>query len=217
LYRLGVVLLLFTGVFWAQTPAPASLEWQDRWDSYLHRTYSWQRVGMLGAETAFDQAFHLDKCGRPPYCFPHSFGGAMVGRITSTTIELGLGGLLKEDIRRRPSGLTGFHKRVVFALVHAPLARGPDGEWRPAYSRFVGTAGAFVVASEWAGRPITRNRMAQSFGWSLTDYFQEALFTEFEPDMKRFGTRLLKKCGWNQTRMSRTTSPDIPVSRTSKP
>jgi hypothetical protein len=172
---------------------------------------------MLGAETAFDQAFHLDKCGRPPYCFPHSFGGAMVGRITSTTIELGLGGLLKEDIRRRPSGLTGFHKRVVFALVHAPLARGPDGEWRPAYSRFVGTAGAFVVASEWAGRPITRNRMAQSFGWSLTDYFQEALFTEFEPDMKRFGTRLLKKCGWNQTRMSRTTSPDIPVSRTSKP
>ncbi len=214
MYRLGVGLLLAVTALSAQTPASGSLEWQDRWDSYVQRTYSWQRVGMLGVETAFDQMFNLEKCGRPPYCFPHSFGRAMASRVASTSLELGAGALFREDIRRRPSGLTGIRKRAIFALIHAPLARGPDGQWRPAYSRFVGTAGAFVVSSEYAGRPLTGSRVAQAFGWSMADYLQCAVLTEFEPDIRRIGMGLLKRV---QTKVSRNRSADLPISLGSKP
>lgn len=198
MHRLSACVLfpVFASALWAQTAQPEQavpLEWHDRWDSYLERTYSWKRIGMLGVETMFDQTFQFRKCMRAPYCFPHNFGAALARRTTRTTMELGFGALLHEDIRRRPSGLQGFRERAVFALVHATLAQGPDGEWRPAYSRFAGTAGAVVVSSAWRGRPLTAGHLSQSFGWSVTSYFQDAVMTEFEPDMKRIAYRWLKK------------------------
>src|ERR1700687_873098 len=102
MHRLGVLLALLTCSLRAQTPDAALLGWQERWDNYVERTYSWQRIGMVAAETAFDQGFQLRKCGRPPYCFPHQFGRAVAARTARTTIELGAGALLREDIRRRP-------------------------------------------------------------------------------------------------------------------
>jgi hypothetical protein len=82
---------------------------------------------------------------------------------------------------------------VSFALLHAPLATGPDGEWRPAYSRFAGTFGGAVVSSAWSGRPITAPRVFEGFGWSLSSYFQDALWAEFGPDVKRFSQRLTNR------------------------
>jgi hypothetical protein len=79
--------------------------------------------------------------------------------------------------------------------LHAPLAKGPDGEWRPAYSRFAGTLGGVTVSSAWRGRPLTASRLYEGFGWSATSYFQDALWTEFEPDMKRTARRALGRIG----------------------
>lgn len=183
---------------YAQSAATVPLAWQDRWDNYVDRTYNWKRVGLVAAESAFEQSFQLRKCGRPPYCMPHSVGGSLVRRTSRTTIELGVGALLKEDIRRRPSGLPGFRQRVVFALTHAMLAKGPDGEWRPAYSRYAGTLGAITVSSAWQGRPLTTGRLARSFGLSATNYFQDSLFNEFEPDLRRLGMR-----AWRNLRRNR--------------
>lgn len=194
LFRLGCVLFpVLAAALSAQTVDPNPLEWRERWDNYVERTYSWKRIGMVGAETIFDQTFQFRKCARAPYCFPHHFGAALARRTTRTTMELGMGALLNEDIRRRPSGLHGFRKRAAYALIHAPLARGPNGEWRPAYSRFAGTAGAVVVSSAWFGKPLTAAHLSHSFGWSVTSYFQDSLMTEFEPDMKRVALRWLKK------------------------
>jgi hypothetical protein len=104
-------------------------------------------------------------------------------------MELAAGALLNEDLRRRPSNLPGFRRRLSYALLHAPLAIGPDGEWRPAYSRFAGTLGAVAVSSAWDGRPLTAARISESFGWTATSYFQDAVMTEFGPDLKRMGHR----------------------------
>jgi len=104
-------------------------------------------------------------------------------------MELAAGALLHEDLRRRPSNLTGFRQRLSYALVHAALATGPDGKWRPAYSRFAGTLGAVAVSSAWDGRPLTAGRLSEDFAWTATSYFQDALWTEFEPDLKRMGHR----------------------------
>jgi hypothetical protein len=171
----------------SQDPDPQDL--RERWDSYVQRTYSWKRIGVVTAETAFGQTFQLNRCGRPPYCFPHEIGGALTRRTTRTTIEFGVGALLHEDLRRRPSNLPGFRQRVSYALLHAPLAIGPDGEWRPAYSRYAGTFGSFAVYSAWDGRPITAPRLFEGFGWSSSSYFQDALWTEFGPDVKRLAHR----------------------------
>ena len=178
----------------AQTVAEAQpFEWQQRWDNYVQRTYSWKRITIVAAETAFDQTFQFRKCGRPPYCFPHQFGEALARRTARTTIELGAGALLHEDIRRRPSGLSGFRRRAVFAILHAPLARGPDGEWRPAYSRFAGTFGGVVVTSAWEGKSLAMPRLFTRFGWSASNYFQDSLLTEFEPDITRIVHRLIRQ------------------------
>jgi hypothetical protein len=175
-----------------QTDADAkSPDWQERWAAYVERTYNWRQVSSVAAETAVEQTFQLNKCGRPPYCLPHQIGGALARRTARTTIELGMGALLHEDIRRRPSGLTGFHRRVAFAILHAPLARGGDGEWRPAYSRFVGTLGGVAVSSAWHGRSMSASHLSGNFGWSATAYFQDALLAEFEPDLLRLGRRLI--------------------------
>jgi hypothetical protein len=188
----------------AQTTAP---DWQERWGAYVQRTYNWRQIGMVAAETAVEQTFQLNKCGRPPYCFPHRIGGALARRTARTTIELGAGALLHEDIRRRPSGLTGFRRRAAFAILHAPLARGADGGWQPAYSRFVGTFGAAAVSSAWHGRPLSGPRLFESFGWSATTYFQDALLTEFEGDIRRLGRRLI---GRRFTRV-KSVSPPAPA------
>jgi hypothetical protein len=177
----------------AQVPAAQGYAGlQERWDHYLDRTFDWHRIGMLAAETAFNQTFQWNKCGRPPYCFPHEFGGALVRRTARSTIELGAGALMHEDIRRRPSGLNGFRPRVVFALKQSALIRNPEGQWRPAYSRFAGTFAGVAVSKAWDGRPMTAPQLFQGFGWSVSDYVQDSLLTEFEPDARRLAKRALK-------------------------
>jgi hypothetical protein len=195
----------------AQSQTTGALDWNTRWDNYLERTYSWKRIGIVAAETAFDQTFQLRKCGRPPYCFPHDFGGALARRTTRTTIELAAGALLHEDIRRRPSNLPGFRQRVVYALIHAPLAKGPEGEWRPAYSRFAGTFAGRVIYTAWEGKPLTAPRLFGGFAWSTTNYFQDALWTEFEPDLKRVAIRFAHKFHRREKAPAPLTPPPPPT------
>ncbi len=107
-------------------------------------------------------------------------------------MEWGAGALLGEDIRRTPSGQTGFRRRFAYALIHAPLA---DGSWGPAYSRYAGSLGGAMVGSAWCGRPITAGRLSEQVGWSFTAYFQDALWTEFEPDVKRMARRAVRSVG----------------------
>jgi len=182
--------LFASGPLRAQPISDASEDLKARWDAYVQRTYSWKRIGILTAETAFDRTFQLRKCGRFPFCFPHDIGGALTRRTAGTSIEFGVSALLQEDMRRRPSNLTGLPRRAAYALLHAPLAARPDGRWRPCYSRIAGTFGGIAVSSAWNGRPLTASRLFEGFGWSLTSQLQDALWTEFEPDMKRIGHRI---------------------------
>ena len=184
---IGWMVLIAAAQLSAQTDSPS---WSERWDQYVERTYSWKRIGEVAAETAFDQSFQLRKCGRPPYCFPRDFGGALAMRTTRTTIELGVGALLHEDVRRSPSNQLGFRRRFVYAVVHASLANGTN---HPAYARFAGTLGGAAVSSAWRDRPISADRMAEGFGWSLVADVEDSLWTEFEPDVKRVGKRILHR------------------------
>ncbi len=172
------------------------MTWQERWDTYVERTFDWQRISLIAAGTAVDsvieETFEIGKCGRPPYCYPHDFGGAIFRRTARSSMELGAGALLHEDIRRRPSNLTGFRPRLKYALVHAALARGSDGEWQPLIAassgrsrpiRWIlrGVAGANIRASV---RPLRH----------IHDHlFPGLVWTEFKPDITRFARRIAAK------------------------
>src|SRR5689334_23165045 len=93
--------LLACGIACAQQQ---SFDWNQRWENYVHRTYSWQRLSLLAVDTGID---HLMREPREWGCHPHTFAfryASGVGkRVVRNTIELGVGQALGEDIRFRPS------------------------------------------------------------------------------------------------------------------
>ena len=189
-----LVLLILGGALRGQDP----LDWDARWSQYLEHTYDWKHIAGVTVGTAFEQTFRWNKCVRPPYCFPDEIGGALVRRTARSTAEWGAGALLGEDLRRIPSGVSGIRKRITYALVHAPLARDRDGEWRPAFSRFTGSLAGAVVSDAWRGKPIQLERLGEHMGWSLSTYFEDALWNEFEPDVKRAARRAAQRMGFRK-------------------
>ena len=127
----------------AQAPPSATprYEWKDRWSYYLHRTYSWQRMSLLAADTAFDHLMgEPGEWARDPECYAWRYGSAFGHRVVRNTIELGAGAALGEDARFRLSQAAGFRARVRYAAIQA--FAGYRGERRVfAYSRLAGAIG----------------------------------------------------------------------------
>jgi hypothetical protein len=167
--------------------------WEQRWRYYLHRTYSFERVALLGVDTAIEHAMGPRGCGRHPRCYPDRYGYAFARRIARTSIEFGAGGLLDEDTRRSPSGLSGLRNRITYAVKHAYLARNSEGEYRLAYSRFAGTVGAIAVASAWDQKRFWQPGLAGGIADAMSAYVQDSLLAEFEPDIRRIGLRFARR------------------------
>jgi hypothetical protein len=188
---IGAVVLVLSPLQ-AEERSPA-FDWDERWRYYLHRTYSFERIALLAADTAVEHAMGPRDCGRHPKCYPDHYGYAFARRIARTSIEFGVGGWLGEDIRRTPSGRSGLRGRVAYAMSHAYLARNSDGEYRLAYSRFAGTVGGLEVASAWQQKPFWCPGLAGAIASSMTSYVQDSLLAEFEPDIRRIGLRLARR------------------------
>lgn len=172
------------------TSSNPSFTLQERWNHYLYRTYSWQRLSLLGLDTAVDMAFSKPHNGRTWDAFGDRYTGGLIARSTRTTTEFLAGAVLREDIRRRSSGETAFGKRIKHALIHSFVAYTPDGHARPAYSRLIGAAAGIYTLSVYNERPMTSGRMAHELSWVLASNVQDSLLNEFSPDMKRFGLKM---------------------------
>jgi hypothetical protein len=188
---MAVSLLVFTPLQ-AEEKQPA-FGWDERWRYYVQRTYSFERIALLAADTAVEHAIGPGACGRHPKCYPDHYGYAFARRIARTSIELGAGALLGEDTRRSPSGRARLRDRITYAVSHAYLARNSNGEYRPAYSRFAGTVGALAVASAWEQKPFWCPRLAGGIAAAFTTYAQDSLLAEFESDIKRIGLRFARR------------------------
>jgi len=167
--------------------------WDQRWQYYKYRTYSPERMMMLALDTSFDHAMSSDQ-DRSLRSFPEHYGAAFARRIARTSVEFGLGGLLKEDIRRRPSNKQGFANRAVWALTHSWMATGPNGNWRPAYSRYAATLAGFAVGASIREQPITTGRVASAYATSLLFNMQDSVLSEFQPDIQRIGFGMARRC-----------------------
>ena len=173
--------------------APATVapfDWEQRWQYYLQRTYSWQRMGLLAVDTAFDHMTTSSRAwDRSPQSYAYRYGATFGSRILRNSVELGAGALLGEDTRFRPSRAETFGGRVRYATLQA--FTGYHGEARRfAYSRLAATAAGWVAISLCQGRPLSPSRFAGGLGDGYLSHLQNSFLTEFGDDLKAAGRRM---------------------------
>jgi hypothetical protein len=145
-----VLLLLFGSAAFAQVQRSKQFPIEERWRHYVHRTYSWQRMALLGLDTAVDHALQEPyEWGRSPESFTYRYSSSFGRRVVQNSIELGAGIRLREDTRFAPSRKEGFLRRVGAAATSAVMARNERGNRRFSYARLAATAGALLVTSTW--------------------------------------------------------------------
>jgi hypothetical protein len=81
--------------------------------------------------------------------FGKRFGIRLTGVSTSNVMEAGIGALWGEDPRYFPVPEYSFRARVKNVIVMTFLARHPDGDFRPAYARYIAFSGNNFLANAW--------------------------------------------------------------------
>ncbi len=163
----------------------------ERLRNYLYRTYSWQRMATLGADSAIDHLlFDPRGWNRGPDGFACRYASSFGSRIVRNSIELGSGILLREDTRFHTSHERSFLTRLRFATTGAVLVQGPGGNRRFAFSRLAATVGGVVVCSTWRPRGHLYENFAANIADSYFSHWQNSMLTEFTPDLIRFGKRV---------------------------
>jgi len=171
----------------AQTVADRNFDWNERWRYYLHRTYSWQRMATLSAESAFDHAIGSpDEWNREAGYFGARFGSALGRRMVRNSIEFGAGGALREDTRFRASGGASLKGRLGFAFLQSVTATRGDRRVF-SWSRLAATAGAVALCSGWGRRPLGPGRFAEGMAFSYMGQVQNSLLAEFGVELKKLG------------------------------
>jgi len=149
-----ILIFVFFGastVALAQSSQPASgFPIHERLRHYVHRTYSWQRMALLGADTLVDHILvEPHEWGRRPASYTFRYSSAFGRRIVRNSIELGAGIALGEDARFKPSQKHTFLRRLRFASENSVLALNHQGNRQIALSRLAATVGGILIASTW--------------------------------------------------------------------
>jgi hypothetical protein len=186
---LAFLLLCGCGAGWSQDFSPAA-----RWQHYVHRTFSWQRMAFLAGDTAIDQCLGSpSQWDRRPSSFGVRYSAAFGRRLVNNTIELGAGLALHEDARFKVSGRRGFRSRLIYALAGSVAGEDSAGHRRFAYSRLIATVGGNALSATWYPGSRTPGRFGAAIGDGYLGHLQNSLLTEFGPDLARVGKRIRRR------------------------
>jgi hypothetical protein len=113
--------------------------------------------------------------------------GSRCGRLAAgNAVQMGLGSLLKDDPRYRPSQKEGFKGRLAHALLSTFWVYDAQGSRMPAYSRFAGVTAGVFIESSWLPPSVHRpSDCAQRAAFFLAGNAIGNVFREFWPDIKR--------------------------------
>jgi hypothetical protein len=191
----ALYLLLLCGGAPGQTPSPpTTFDWGQRWHYYVYRTYSWQRLSILSAETVWDHMMREPReWDREADSYGYRLGAALGRRMVRNTIELGAGAALGEDTRFRASGNRAFGSRIRYAFIQAFTAYDRDGKRRFGYSRLAGTMGGMAVISCWGPQPFGAQQYFERVGFDFLGHLENSFLSEFGDDMKAVGRSVRKK------------------------
>lgn len=117
--------------------------------------------------------------------FMQRFGMRASRAVIGNGITFGVGELMKDDPRYRPSGRKGWG-RLSYAVTRSVVHHDRQGRPIPAYSRFAGVVGANVITRSWFPPGDDRWsdvgwRCAGQMGWGVA----WNILREFTPDIKR--------------------------------
>jgi len=117
--------------------------------------------------------------------FAERFGVRLTGVATSNVMEAGVGALWGEDPRYFREGDGPFRARIMSVIKQTFTARRPDGNFAPAYARFVAISGSNFLSNEWRPDSEANNhdavlRTLEGFAGRMSSN----AWSEFWPDVK---------------------------------
>ena len=202
--RLGCI-LHFIALFWLfslahaaaqephQAPLDSSVMSAQQFQYYLDRTYGWQTLSWLATDALSDHFSSRPEWGRGPGGYGCEYGSRFGRRLISTTAELGLGLILREDTRFHPSQRKGLLPRLRYAMAHAFLDGAPGGGFEPAYARFVGITAGALIAPAWHQRSLSAPAFFQDITFGTLGQVQNSLLSELGPDLLKLGRKVRHK------------------------
>lgn len=137
-------------------------------------------------EAAFDTGINSPKEYGPGFVgFGKRFGINVADSATQSTMEAGLGAIWGEDPRYFPEPEEPFGARVKNVIWRAFTTRRRDGEFAPAYARFIAIPGTNFLANSWwpnsqADTEHALLRTAEGFGTKIGNN----AWDEFWPGVK---------------------------------
>jgi hypothetical protein len=194
----ALCLLFAVAPAWAQDTggdAETFASLHDRFRYYLHRTYACrERTLFLLADSGMGHL--LDdpaEWGQGPQTLAFRIASNFGHRIVANSIEFSLGAALQEDARYRSPHLRGFGERVRYAAKAAFIARQEGGGAEFAFARLGATAGSVLIGSMWQPQPASAPDLLAGIGFGMLGRVPDNLLTEFSPDMRRVGGRILRR------------------------
>jgi hypothetical protein len=113
-------------------------------------------------------------------------GMRLTGVATGNVFEAGLGSAWGEDPRYFRSPARGFRPRMKYVVKTTFLAPHRDGQWHPAYARFVGNVGNNFLSNTWrADSEANPSDAVVRCVWGVLGRMTSDAFEEFWPDVKQ--------------------------------
>ena len=124
--------------------------------------------------------------GTPWDGFGKRNGLRLTGVATGNLIEAGLGAAWGEDPRYFRSPAHGFGPRMKYVVKTTFLAPHRDGQWHPAYARYVGDVGNNFLSNAWrADSEANTSDAVVRCVWGVLGRMTSDAFEEFWPDLRR--------------------------------
>ena len=179
----------------AARPAPTTGSWSENADEMsgdqrviwaAESSVGWSSLlyGVIpaGVGTALN---HPREYGTHWEGFGDRYGMRLAGLAVSTTMEASLGAIWHENPRYKPEPEKSFGGRVGSVVYQTFFTRRPDGNFEPAYARFLAIPGSNFLSNTWrANSEADTSHALERTGYGFAGALGSNAFHEFWPTIK---------------------------------
>jgi len=176
-------------------PAPDTGSWSDNADeiTVVQRlrwitvsTIGWQSLawGVISAGVGTAEN-HPQEYGTHWNGFADRYGIRLSGVVTSNVTEAGLGEIWGENPRYKPEPEKSFGGRIESVIYQTFFTRRADGNFEPAYARFIAIPGSNFMSNTWRVKDEADTPHAlERTGYGFAGAMGSNAFHEFWPSVK---------------------------------
>ncbi len=119
--------------------------------------------------------------------FARQYGSSMGTKAAFETARFGVGALVHEDFRYRPSHAAGFFPRTFYAMGYAFVDQSDSGHRMPALANLAGAAAGGFVPTTWLPDGFNSTRdAAKRTGTKFGGFMLQNELREFSPEIAKF-------------------------------